>query len=305
MMSRKEYKIGRISELTGLTSEALRYYEHEGIVSPKKSSTSGYRMYSAWDLHILIRTRAYRRYGFTLAEIVRALDQMDASEITELLHDKEIELKHSIEEQLLLLEQMQHDRLAIIDANTNIGKYRIENSPALHLIETQESYDIMDSKLDLYRTWINMVPFASSGGIFEAINGNKLRYGLIVEDDSICDPRDALFIDSISIPAKKCLTTFFRSGSEKELCIDMFKPAFEFMENKGLKLTGDPFARAVLMTRDDRGEYHSLYQGWVPFEGDCEYCSPPPPPKTKGSATAPSCIDPNAIRFPKTEDHIG
>ena len=275
MMSRKEYKIGRISELTGMTSEALRYYEHEGIISPKKSTSSGYRMYSAWDLHILIRTRAYRRYGFTLAEIVRALDQMETPEITDLMHSKEKELQEAIEEQERLLEQMQHDRLAILDASANMGKFRIVNCPAMRLIETQESYDIMDSKLELYRTWINMVPFASSGGVFEAINGNKLRYGLIAEDSRIDDPDGSLLDGTFYIPAQKCLTTFFNSGSEKELCIDMFRPAFDFMKSKGLELTGDPFAKAVLMTRDEHGAYHSIYQGWVPFEGDCEYCPPP------------------------------
>lgn len=33
-MARKRYKIGKISELMGMTSEALRYYEREGIVEP-------------------------------------------------------------------------------------------------------------------------------------------------------------------------------------------------------------------------------------------------------------------------------
>lgn len=275
IMGRKKYKIGMISELMGITPEALRFYEHEGVISPEKSSTSGYRLYDAWDIHILIKARAYRRYRFTLAETVRAFDQLDAEETAGLIKQKEDELRKAIREEERILKQMQHDRRRIEDANSNIGKYRIEHCPAMHLIETQQSYDIITNKTDLYRTWIDMVPFATSGGVFEATQGHRLRYGLLIEDEIIPDFDEELMTNTLRIPAQKCLVTFFRSGSEKELCIDMFQSAFDFMKTKNLTIAGDPFAKAVLMTRGKDGAYHSLYQGWVPFEGDCEYAPPP------------------------------
>lgn len=274
-MGRKKYKIGMISELIGITPEALRFYEHEGIITPEKSSTSGYRLYDAWDIHILIKARAYRRYRFTLAETVRAFDQLDAKETINLIEQKEDELRKAIREEERILRQMSCDRQRIEDANSNIGKYRIEYCPAMHLIETQQSYDIIANKTDLYRTWIDMVPFAMSGGVFEITQGHRLRYGLIIEDDTIQDLDDSLLENTLSIPAQKCLVTFFRSGSEKELCMDMFQPALDFVESKKLEIVGDPFAKAVLMTRGKDGSYHSLYQGWIPFEGICEYAPSP------------------------------
>ncbi|MBR0404223.1 MAG: MerR family transcriptional regulator, partial [Eggerthellaceae bacterium] len=72
--NRARYRIGKISELIGISSEALRYYEREGLVAPEKSADSGYRSYSAWDVHVLIRTRMYRKYGLTLDETMQAFD---------------------------------------------------------------------------------------------------------------------------------------------------------------------------------------------------------------------------------------
>ncbi len=273
---RRKYKIGKISELMGMTSEALRYYEHEGIISPDKSPVSGYRLYDAWDVHMLIRARAYRRYGFTLAETVKAFDSLNTNEIASLMEQKKEDLINNIREEKRLLEQMKWDLYRMKDAMNNIGKFRIEYSPSMHIIETQNSYDIMDDRVDLYRTWIELVPFATSGGLFETMDGkSRLRYGLIVHDSNIGGLDESLLEGTIHIPSQKCLVTFFHSGSQRELCIDMFQPALEFLEEKNLRLSGDPFASAVLMTRSNDGAFHSMYQGWVPFEGDCEYCAPP------------------------------
>jgi hypothetical protein len=71
--------------------------------------------------------------------------------------------------------------------------------------------------------------------------------------------------------------TFFPSGSQVELGSEMFKPTLDFMKAHNLTPTGNPFARAILMTKDPskEGVYFSWYQGWIPFEGECEYCLPP------------------------------
>lgn len=273
--NRARYKIGRISELMGITSEALRYYEHEGVVVPEKAVESGYRMYSAWDLHILIASRSYSRYNFTLAETVRALDSLKVDEIQELLSIKESELKLEIEDKQRLLEQLRHDQYALEDTIKNLGKFRIEYCPSLVFIATQRSYDILYEQMDLYKQWIAEVPYARSGGVFEAVTGNQLRFGLMIEERNVEGFDNEFLQDATLIPSQKCVTTFFTSGSERELTIEMFTPALRFMEEKGLEMEGDPFARNVLMKRGTNGAYYSWYQGWIPFKGDCEYCCPP------------------------------
>lgn len=47
------YKIGEFSKMTGLTTQTLRYYDSEKILSPTyKNEENGYRYYSAEDIEI-------------------------------------------------------------------------------------------------------------------------------------------------------------------------------------------------------------------------------------------------------------
>ena len=278
LAERARYRIGKISELIGISTEALRYYEREGLVSPEKSADSGYRSYTAWDVHVLIRSRMYRKYGLTLDETVQVFDTPNFDEVMGLLETKEDALADAIKEQQKLLEQLHHDRYALYDAKLNMGKFRVENSPALHFIDTQRSYCIIDKEVDTYRVWIDRVPYAVSGGMFDypVLKDGELRYGLIIEDRNLKDIPEAMLKKTVAIPAQKCLTTFFVSGSDKELCLDMFQPAFDYLHKHDLHVSGTPFAKMVHMYHQHNGEYVSWYQGWVPFEGEFNLAEPVP-----------------------------
>ncbi|WP_165247114.1 MerR family transcriptional regulator [Adlercreutzia sp. ZJ141] len=281
---RKRYKIGKISDLMGISSEAIRYYEREGIINPQKDPGSGYRLYTAWDLHILIRTRMFRKYGYSLSETTAALQEEDFDVLLRSLKQKEAELEESIRHQNHILEQLRLDKRLVADCALNINKFRLAYSPTVLFVDAQRSYNILDEKIDLYRQWIDRVPYAASAGIFDypPKGEGNLRYGLMIETRHLHAERLEEFkrqsedpdCGVVVIPTQKCLSTFFLSGSDKELCLDMFEPSFRFMEEHGLKLTGSPFARMVHMRKREDGEYSSVYQGWVPCEGVIEYCDP-------------------------------
>ncbi len=273
-MARKRYKIGKISELMGMTSEALRYYEREGIVEPEKDPVSGYRMYTAWDLHILIRIRMFRRYGLTLEESAYALRNCDADCIDQILEEKAHDLEEKIREEERLLARLKKDRYSLKEAQKNIGKFKVEINPAMRFLDTQRSYSIIDEKTELYSKWIDKVPYVSSGGIFEftAAEG-ELRYGLMIDEDQVKSLGGGFTEGAVAIPPQKCLVTFFESGSEKELGPKMFLPAIDFLHEHNLEMAGDPFAKVRMMYAGEN-EYYSLYQGWVPFEGDFCLCDP-------------------------------
>ena len=63
------YKIGDVADLIGITPEAIRNYEREGLIKPKKDEGSGYRYFTTWDILILINTRQYRKFYYSIADI--------------------------------------------------------------------------------------------------------------------------------------------------------------------------------------------------------------------------------------------
>lgn len=68
-MTKKEaLTIGEVAAATGLTERALRHYENEGLLSPSRTA-AGRRFYIAHDLARLAQVTAFKRAGFTVAQI--------------------------------------------------------------------------------------------------------------------------------------------------------------------------------------------------------------------------------------------
>jgi len=62
------WTIKQTTKITGLSADTLRYYEKEGIVSPKRHE-NGYRYYDEHDIMILKNIVVMKYAHFTLAEM--------------------------------------------------------------------------------------------------------------------------------------------------------------------------------------------------------------------------------------------
>ncbi len=65
------YSIKEVSEITGLSAHALRYYEREGLLSGVERTSGGYRQYTDSDLEALWLICCLKNTGMSLQEIAR------------------------------------------------------------------------------------------------------------------------------------------------------------------------------------------------------------------------------------------
>lgn len=73
-MSDKLYKIEQVSNLTGLTKRAIRYYEDLNLIRPRRAE-SAYRLYTEEDVEKIKRIVSLKKsLAFSLAEIKQALE---------------------------------------------------------------------------------------------------------------------------------------------------------------------------------------------------------------------------------------
>lgn len=68
----RTFPIGKLSRLSGVNIETIRYYEKIGLVPKPQRTRNGRRSYGATDIRTLCFVRRGRELGFTLNE-VRAL----------------------------------------------------------------------------------------------------------------------------------------------------------------------------------------------------------------------------------------
>lgn len=88
-------KIGEVARLLGLTTQALRFYEQEGVVTPKKSE-NGTRYYDEDQLILLLSFKKYRQADFSVQDIVTHFKDDHLSGLREqILAQREALLKQS------------------------------------------------------------------------------------------------------------------------------------------------------------------------------------------------------------------
>ena len=62
-------KINEVEALVGITKKNIRFYEAEGLLTPRRNSENGYREYSGAEVAALRRIKLMRKLGLPLEEI--------------------------------------------------------------------------------------------------------------------------------------------------------------------------------------------------------------------------------------------
>ena len=62
-------KINEVEALVGITKKNIRFYEAEGLLTPRRNSENGYREYSEAEVGVLRRIKLMRKLGLPLEEI--------------------------------------------------------------------------------------------------------------------------------------------------------------------------------------------------------------------------------------------
>lgn len=100
-----EYTIKKLSQLAGVTSRTLRYYDKINLLKPKRINSSGYRIYGSQEVDRLQQILFFREFELPLEEIKNILDHPD--------YDTTAALKEHRQQLLAKREQLDHLLLTI------------------------------------------------------------------------------------------------------------------------------------------------------------------------------------------------
>jgi MerR family Zn(II)-responsive transcriptional regulator of zntA len=93
--------IGKVASLSKVTTDTLRYYEREGLISPAAKSNGGYRLYDRDAVRRVRFIKEAQRCGFTLIEIrnllaLRASNAACCRDVRRVALEKKLELEAKI-----------------------------------------------------------------------------------------------------------------------------------------------------------------------------------------------------------------
>ncbi|MFE5317650.1 MerR family transcriptional regulator [Paenibacillus sp. NPDC056579] len=103
----RQWKVGELAKLTGLTVRTLRFYDQIGLFSPSDQTESGHRLYNESDLSRLQQIVSLKELGLSLDEVKSVLDggQYSPLEIVTMQMER---IQEQIKLQQKVLEQLEH-----------------------------------------------------------------------------------------------------------------------------------------------------------------------------------------------------
>lgn len=67
-------KINEVERQVGITKKNIRFYEDQGLISPERNLSNGYREYSERDVSLLLKIKLLRRLAIPIEEIRKLLE---------------------------------------------------------------------------------------------------------------------------------------------------------------------------------------------------------------------------------------
>ena len=256
--------VGEISKALGISTETIRHYVQEGIITPHKNPENNYWEYSSEDFLRLTDVLFYRSMGLSVKEIKEImLGDVPVDKIGDIIHSRHVELTKAIKETVEMLQMLDSWEESYRSELDLIGKYKIGAMPAEYRREEYISKDehaanSLKKCFDIDREdWMCLsVSFYYDQD--EADKGLQ-RYFSFNGDTKlkICNAKTY----SISESADKCLITevVFSNDLEK-----MLGPMMEYAKENGLTLTGKFYGR------EETNFYHGgiregLYKVYAPI----------------------------------------
>jgi DNA-binding transcriptional MerR regulator len=108
---RSGIKIGRVSEQTGLSVDAIRFYEKQRLLERPQRTEGGFRLFNTDDIQRILFIRRAQKLGFSLPEIremliLRRDEGKACSHVRDLLRGKVTTVREKIRELGILEEQL-------------------------------------------------------------------------------------------------------------------------------------------------------------------------------------------------------
>ena len=270
------YKIGTLAKRFGITTQALRFYETQGFLTPAREELSATRRYQTRNLKWLTSIRRYHELGFGTEEIQQLFACEEPEELRRRLRKKEQETQAElmkVEKRLEALKRQQRDMERI---HGLLYHCEISSSPHLWLLIDQTGQRLDESKEmeRLTQAWMQELAFVYSASVVsrEAIMGDdkemERKSGFCIEEETakwLALPEgekvERLFYE-------RCIHTVTRLAEGESL---MGHVASYAREN-GWELAGDAVGRCLVKV----GEYACqtkavqpkavYYEYWIPVQ---------------------------------------
>ena len=260
----KLWTIGEIARLFQVSADTLRYYEKQGLLSPKKKAENGYRNYVYEDTIALMEILFFRTMELPIRQIRQIMSEASLGDLRGILQENEQRLEKRIDElrRLQALVRKTAQYCALCEAWT--GKFRFIEAPSFRCKWFQEEKEDLLERLHMYRQEdiffdrLQWVLKFSPEQVLAAADFDVARGGLGVEENNL----PLLSAEELAgfLPVKKSCYLYTIVGTrytEKENAF--LQEALRYLHTQNRKIIGPMFARYLVSEHKDGFDYYEIW----------------------------------------------
>lgn len=135
---RNRYTIHEISKLMGISADAIRLYEKEGLVTPVRDPQNGYRYYETMEIQHIMMIHLYRQLGVSIAEIRNLLTASSLSTVSEEFSYLALHTENEIERLQKRLEKLRFMKQHLDNLIEGQSTCSIKDLPAIYTLYHQD-----------------------------------------------------------------------------------------------------------------------------------------------------------------------
>lgn len=267
-MERNTYRTSQLLEILGVSRDALRYYEKQGIIKPDQSERNNYRQYDDYDIYTLLVADFYKKRNLSIKEVREVQDGRPVEELETLLEAKAEQLEETIRNQKYMLQKIKETKAFCEELREHLNQYSIREFPTYKVIgEFSDFYSFLEypailEKMDKMRDDILSKVMRKFTFVEKEIIDSKMY---IVEKPKMMDKEKS----GCYIKHPKCIYTVVEDGrvqnENDDITYNVFQSSLAWGNEQGLKPKGDAFVRTHLITYLDNKE-RAFLEVYVPVE---------------------------------------
>lgn len=249
-----QYTIGEFAAITGVSTDTLRLYEKQGIITPTKNSNNNYRYYTDLDARNLLMSRWYRSMDIPLYHVSTLINGGTSNQVIDRISESKLLLEEQIRNYTMMLAKMNeiHEELQNIESRVHQcqlkqipGRYRIKQTDRNYLLREQDLRDPVNEWMDLLP--YTFFSFRIENGV-KMTDDNPLKYSwgiCLTEEDAI--KLQVEMPDEVEyFPPAQCLSSVIYTPQQAPFSMNSFAFMLDEIASRGLQITGDITGKILL-----------------------------------------------------------
>ena len=210
----KQYKIGEVARLLGTSTQALRFYEQEGVIVPQKSE-NGTRYFNEPDVIRLMAFKRFRLIDFTVQDVAQHFTRGSLDSLIDTMEQKKAQMVEQSENLLRRAQAVEKFAGILRLAKESIGQIQCVVRPDIfmHACELGKLDTLSEQQREIFEKFINAMPDAHVCFLHDPEQRQPLRFYFAITQSN-AQAWNVPLQDTLRLPAGRCARLFVRADAQ-------------------------------------------------------------------------------------------